>query len=124
MFKATGMRSWNLNADDLEKTFEFYKDVLGAEETQRHTIGDAAVARLKVGDSGIGLFDSSGGPRFGVPHHTFFGEGPGDPEELVRDLEVRGIKVEGVRHHGATTGYSIYVEDPGGNRIELSVDPN
>jgi catechol 2,3-dioxygenase-like lactoylglutathione lyase family enzyme len=123
MFKITGMRSWNMNADDLEKMVAFYRE-LGAEESARQTIGGAAVARLRVGGHGIGLFDASGGPRPGIPHHTFNCEGPADPEELTRELETRGIKVESVRREGEGPRYSLYVTDPSGNRLELSVSPS
>ena len=122
-FKVTGFRSWNLNADSLDAMIAFYRNVLGAEEVQRQTIGSAAVARLRLGPVGIGLFDASQGPRPGIPHHTFDFEGPADAETLVRELEARGVKVEGVRRHGEGPGYSVYINDPSGNRIELSTDP-
>jgi hypothetical protein len=31
--------------------------------------------------------------------------------------------VERIRMHGNGPGYSVYVDDPCGNRIELSIDP-
>ena len=124
MFEVTGIRSWNLNADDLEASVTFYQAVLGAEGSMRHSVAGADVARLKVGGFGIGLFDGSQGPRPGVPHHTFdFKGGPRDPQELEQELEAKGVKVDGVRPHGEGPGYSVYVVDPSGNRLELSTDP-
>ena len=123
MFKITGMRSWNLNADNLAETVAFYTDGLGATETGRQNIGGAEVVRLRLGEHGIGLFDGSQGSRPGVPHHTFTCEGPPDPEALTKDLAERGIKVDSVRIQGEGPGYSLYVLDPSGNRIELSVMP-
>jgi predicted enzyme related to lactoylglutathione lyase len=119
----TGLRSWNINAEDFESTVRFYQDVLGAEETMRHQIASANVARLKLGSTGLGLFDAKGGPRPGVPHHTFDFEGPREPDVMVKELEAKGIKVENIRMHGNGPGYSVYVYDPCGNRIELSTDP-
>ena len=58
----------------------------------------------------------------GVPHHTFDIEGPGDPKELIKELEAKGIKVDDLRLHGEGPGYSVYVIDPSGNRLELSKD--
>ena len=101
----------------------FYRE-LGAEEASRQTIGGAAVARLRVGSQGIGLFDGSGGPRPGVPHHTFSCEGPADPEALSRELAEHGIEVDSVRRQGEAPAYSVYVVDPSGNRLELSVSPS
>ena len=125
MYRFIDMRSWNLHATDLEQTVRFYQDVLGAEEVQRQDLNGTAVARLRVGQSGIGLFDASTSEFPGVPHHTFRFEGPTDPEIMIDELEKKGIKVEMVRRHGGGegSGYSLYVTDPGGNRIELSTDP-
>jgi predicted enzyme related to lactoylglutathione lyase len=123
MFKITGLRSWNLNASDLEAMVGFYRDKLGVDESGRQTIGGAEVVRLKAGEQGVGLFDSSEGPRPGIPHHTFSCEGPADPEEMTRELESRGIAVDSIRNEREGAGYSVYVVDPSGNRLELSVRP-
>ena len=87
------------------------------------TIAGANVVRLKLGSTGLGLFDAKGGPRPGVPHHTFDFEGPREPDAMVQELEAKGIKVENIRMHGNGPGYSVYVYDHCGNRIELSTDP-
>ena len=121
--KIKSMRSWNLNTEDLEASVRFYADVLGAEERGRQSIGGADVARLRLGATGIGLFDASQGPRPGVPHHTLDLDGPDDSGLLVKELEGRGVTVESVRRHGDGPGYSVYVSDPSGNRLELSWDP-
>ena len=119
MVKAKTVRSWNLNATNLEKSVEFYR-LLGAEEGNRHQVGGVDVVRLKLGDFGIGLFDASGGDRPGVPHHTIAIDGPDDPEDLKRELEGKGLTVANIRPH-RDSGYSLYVVDPSGNRIELSI---
>lgn len=123
MFKLLEMRSWNFHAEDLDATVKFYRDGLGADEAMRHTVAGVPVARMKVGGSGLGLFDASETRAPGVPHHTFSFEGPTDPQEMVRELKERGIEVEEIRVHGAGPGYSVYVTDPSGNRLELSTDP-
>jgi predicted enzyme related to lactoylglutathione lyase len=122
-YKVSGLRSWNMNAESFESVVRFYRDALGAEETTRHQVAGADVVRLKVGRTGLGVFDAKNGPRPGVPHHTFDFEGPRDPNAMVQELEAKGIKVENVRIHGSGPGYSVYVYDPCGNRIELSTDP-
>ena len=120
--KILRIRSWNFNADDLKQMARFYQDALGAEITAEQTIAGVKVYRLRAGDTGIGLFDSSEKRAPGVPHHTFDIEGPGDPNTLIKELEGKGLKVDGMRVHGQGPGYSVYVIDPGGNRIELSKD--
>ena len=44
-YKVTGLRSWNINAEDFESTVRFYQDVLGAEEAMRHQVAGANVVR-------------------------------------------------------------------------------
>jgi predicted enzyme related to lactoylglutathione lyase len=124
MFKITGLRSWNLNADNIEAMVSFYRDKLGISESGQQTIGGAQVIRLKAGPQGVGLFDSSQGPRPGIPHHTFTCQGPADPKDMTQELEARGIVVDAIRQDREGAGYSVYVVDPSGNRLELSVQPS
>jgi len=120
--KVLSLRSWNFHADNLDEMVKFYQDVLGAELRTKHTVRGVDVARLQLGGAGLGLFDASQKQASGVPHHTFDIEGPDDPEALVKELEAKGIKTDGIRPHGKGPGYSVYVVDPSGNRIELSRD--
>jgi catechol 2,3-dioxygenase-like lactoylglutathione lyase family enzyme len=41
---------------------------------------------------------------------------------LIKELDAKGIKVEETRVHGKGPGYSVYITDPNGNRVELSKD--
>ena len=124
MAKIVSLRSWNLNADNLDAMTKFYRDVLGAEVRTTHTVRGVKVNRLRLGGIGLGLFDAGEQRPEGVPHHTFEIEAPRDANELVRELEGKGAKVTEVRRHGDGPGYSVYVNDPSGNRLELSVDFN
>ena len=124
MAKILSLRSWNFHADNLDAMTKFYRDVLGAEVRTTHTVGGVKVSRLRLGGIGLGLFDTADRHAEGVPHHTFEIEAPRDSNELVRELEGRGAKVTEVRRHGDGPGYSVYVNDPSGNRLELSVDFN
>ena len=65
-YHLTGLRSWNIDAEDFEAMVRFYRDGLGAEETTRHQVAGANVVRLKLGSTGLGLFDAQDGPRPGV----------------------------------------------------------
>lgn len=123
MLKITGCRSWNMNADNLDEMVRFYREGLGAEEGRGHTVNGVQVAGLRLGSLSLGLFDASDGPRPGVPHHTFDFEGASDPNAAIKELETKGIKVDHIRVHGEGPGYSLYVDDPCGNHIELSTDP-
>ena len=117
--KILRMRSWNFHADDLDQMTRFYQDGLGAQIRATQTVAGVKVIRLQAGETGLGLFDASEKRAPRVPHHTFDIEGPGDPKELVKELEAKGLKVDDMRLHGEGPGYSLYVIDPGGNRLEL-----
>jgi len=100
----------------------FYQLALGAELRTQQTLVGVKVNRLRAGETGLGLFDASEKQFPGVPHHTFDIEGPSDPKQLIKELEAKGIKVDETRIHGQGPGYSVYVTDPNGNRVELSKD--
>jgi predicted enzyme related to lactoylglutathione lyase len=120
--KVLRMRSWNFHADNLDQMTRFYQNALGAEVRTQHTVGGVNVTRLRAGETGLGLFNAAEKRAPGVPHHTFDIEGPSDPKELINELEAKGIKVDDLRLHGEGPGYSVYVIDPSGNRLELSKD--
>jgi len=120
VFKVNGIRSWNINADSLDATVKFYRDLLGAPEGRTATINGVTVAHVDLGNLTLGIFDASEGPRPGVPHHTLNIAWPGEMDDVVKQLESQGIKVDGTRVHREDSGYSIYLDDPAGNRIELA----
>jgi predicted enzyme related to lactoylglutathione lyase len=122
IMKVLRMRSWNFHAENLDAMTRFYQDALGAELRTQHMVAGVKVNRLRAGETGLGLFDASEKRAPQVPHHTFDIEGPSDPKDLIKELATKGIKVDETRLHGEGPGYSVYVTDPCGNRLELSKD--
>lgn len=120
--KVLRMRSWNFHAENLDDMARFYQAAPNAEMRAEQTVAGVKVICLQAGDTGVGLFDAAGKRAPGVLHHTFDIEGPGDPQELIKQLDSKGIKTDGMRLHGQGPGYSVYVIDPSGNRLELSKD--
>jgi predicted enzyme related to lactoylglutathione lyase len=120
--KVLRLRSWNFQAPNLDTMTRFYQLALGADLRAEQTLAGVKVKRLRAGETGLGLFDASEKQFPGVPHHTFDIEGPSDANELIKELEAKGIKVDETRIHGEGPGYSVYVTDPNGNRVELSKD--
>lgn len=123
MSRLTQFRSWNFHAEDLDKTVQFYQDVLGATLRKVHKVAGVEVVRLNLGGAVLGVFDASRDRHPRVPHHTFEIDGPSEPEDFARELEARGAKVSEIRRHADGKGYSVYVIDPSGNRLELSSAP-
>ena len=123
MQRVEGLRSVNWNAPDLRAAERFYTEVLGGSVAKRHQVRGVDVTRVQLGDVTLGLFDASNGPSTGVPHHTLRMAWPAEAQAATAELEARGAAVEGPRLHGDGPGFSLYVQDPLGNRLELSYDP-
>lgn len=120
MSQLTQFRSWNFHAEDQDATVRFYREVLGATFRKAHKVSGVEVVRLDLAGVVLGVFDASGNRAPRVPHHTFEVDAPDEPEDFVKELEAKGAKVSEIRRHGDGKGYSVYVIDPAGNRLELS----
>lgn len=123
MLEVQGIRSVNWNAPDLRAAERFYTEVLGGKVNNRHQVRGVDVVRVRLGKTGIGLFDAGAGPSEGVPHHTLDMTWPADEASATAELARRGATVTDSRVHGDGPGFSLYVTDPLGNRLELSWDP-
>jgi catechol 2,3-dioxygenase-like lactoylglutathione lyase family enzyme len=123
MLRVEGIQSINWNAPDPAAAVRFYTEVLGGQVRARHQVRGVDVVRVRLGDLGIGLFDAAAGPAEGVPHHTLRMAWPADQSGATAALQTAGVPVEDVRVHGDGPGFSLYVTDPLGNRLELSWDP-
>jgi glyoxylase I family protein len=121
-----------LRVADLEKTARFYIDVLGARfEKHQEAIG---LYQLRVGTALIDLVPVSGklGSMGGAApkaegrnvDHICFRVLPWNGEEILAELQSRGIEAEIVSRYGAEgDGPSIYLSDPEGNALELKGPP-
>ena len=109
-----------LEVDDLDRAREFYRDVLGLEETLYgegregrywYLIGDSA--RLGLWTPQTGLAGGRGGAHvhfaMQVPREALDG--------ILERLRERGAEVEGPVQLGADR--AIYLTDPDGNVVEL-----
>ena len=105
----------------LDEMAGFYQTALGAEVKAQQTIAGVKVVRLQAGETGVGLFDAAEKRAPGVPHHTFDIEGPNDPQELIKELESKAIKTDGMRM-AKDRVIRFDIIDPSGNHIELSKD--
>jgi catechol 2,3-dioxygenase-like lactoylglutathione lyase family enzyme len=129
MPRAQSIRTFAINARDLQRAEEFYTRVLGAEvvrridpnEEQRQR-GRVREVDVQVGNFQVHIFDASAGPRPGVPHHTVVVPWR-EKEEAIREIQSAGAQVESTRDHPDGKGYSLYVKDPDGNLWELWAAP-
>ena len=125
MPQVQAIRTFAINANNLEKSEIFYTKVLAAKVIRRidPTVEQLQGGRVKevdveVGNLQVHIFDASKGPRPGVPHHTLSIPWK-EKDKAIQELEQAGSRVENTRDHADGKSYSLYVKDPDGNRWEL-----
>ena len=109
--------------DDLEKTVTFYKDVLGLQETRRHTSGRGSqLVFLKAPESEEEIelckFDESG-PVVVGPDLTHLAFEVDNLEKFASEAKAKGYPLSDGPHK--TSGGSIiaFIDAPEGYEIEL-----
>lgn len=108
---------------DLEKTVNFYKNVLGLEEIRRHTSGRGSqLVFLKAPDSAeeieICKFDESG-PVVVGPDLTHLAFEVDDLEKFARESASKGYPLSDGPHKTSGGGVIAFVDAPEGYEIEL-----
>lgn len=107
---------------DLEKTVAFYRDVLGLEETRRHTSGRGSqLVFLKAPGSEEEIelckFDESG-PVVVGPDLTHLAFEVEDLDEFARRAEAKGYPLSDGPHQ-SSSGRIAFIDAPEGYEIEL-----
>ena len=108
---------------DLEKTVSFYKDVLGLEETRRHTSGRGSQLvffKAPGSEEEIELckFDESG-PVVVGPDLTHLAFEVDDIEEFARHSASKGYPLSDGPHKSSSGGSIAFIDAPEGYEIEL-----
>src|SRR5207249_8683815 len=108
---------------DLEKTVAFYKDVLGLQETRRHTSGRGSqLVFLKAPESEEEIelckFDQSG-PVVVGPDLTHLAFEVDDLERFARETAAKGYPLSDGPHPHGRGGATAFIDAPEGYEIEL-----
>lgn len=108
-----------LNTTDIDRSLDFYRDVLGCELIR--ILPKPLMYQLRAGES---LIDLKSVPQLSRSHnldHFCLQITPFEPEVLIPFFERNWIVYGSVEQRNGATGYggSVYIEDPDGNRIEL-----
>lgn len=108
---------------DLEKTVSFYRDVLGLEETRRHTSGRGSqLVFFKAPGSQEEIelckFDESG-PVVVGPDLTHLAFEVDDIEEFARHSAAMGYPLSDGPHKNSNGGAIAFIDAPEGYEIEL-----
>ncbi len=114
---------------DLQRSRQFYGDVLGWNELPRGEMPFPAAAfssgrthhELLLIEVGPGAAPIPQGRRVGMYHFGLkVGETDDDLREVRDTLQAHGVTIVGASDHTVT--HSLYVLDPDGNEIELYID--
>lgn len=108
---------------DLEKTVEFYRDVLGLEETRRHTSGRGSqLVFFKAPNSEeeieICKYDASGPVQVG-PDLTHLAFEVDDIEAFAKRTAEKGYPLSDGPHYNSEGGGIAFIDAPEGYEIEL-----
>lgn len=108
---------------DLDRSLAFYKDVLGLQETSRHTSGRGSqLVFLKApgGDEEIELckFDESGPVQVG-PDLTHLAFEVDDLEAFAAEIAAKGYPLSDGPHRSSGGSVIAFVDAPEGYEIEL-----
>jgi catechol-2,3-dioxygenase len=112
----------------VERSRQFYRDVLGWKEVAEAFGGRAAMFSsgrthhelllIEVGEDAQPI---PAGRRVGLYHFGLkVGESDDELRDALRTLQERGATIVGSADHGVT--HSLYIHDPDGNEIELYID--
>lgn len=112
---------------DLDRTVEFYRDVLGLQEIRRHTSGRGSQLvffKAPGSDEEIEIckFDESGPVQVG-PDLTHLAFEVDDIEELARHTAARGYPLSDGPHENSAGGKIAFIDAPEGYEIELIQRP-
>ncbi len=116
----------HLKVSDLERSIEFYRDVLGFDVVQRYGSG---AAFLSAGGYhhhiGLNTWDSAGGSAppagaTGLYHVAILYPQRADLADALKRLVDREWPLSGASDHGVSQ--AIYLADPDGNGIEIYWD--
>ena len=108
---------------DLEKTVTFYKDVLGLQETSRHTSGRGSqLVFFKAPGSEeeieICKFDESGPVQVG-PDLTHLAFEVDDIEEFAKHCSAKGYPLSDGPHKSPSGSAIAFIDAPEGYEVEL-----
>jgi catechol 2,3-dioxygenase-like lactoylglutathione lyase family enzyme len=134
MFKITAMDHIVLNVEDIDRSLNFYTQVLGLEpeRVDQFRRGEVRFPSVRVSpETIIDLFPMQPGQVLGgsgLPNMNHFTMvvGEADFETFQKHLAEHGVAIDegpGRRWGARGNGLSVYFTDPDGNRIEVRCYP-
>ncbi len=126
--KIFGIDHVALNVRDLQKSLEFYTNILGLKISERENQKPGIEYFLDCGSSLVGLIqgDFKGGEHFfrndglGANHFSFRVHAK-DFDGIVAELKERQVPIHFSKKRDKS--WSVYFSDPDGNKLEMTAWP-
>ena len=113
--KVTGINHVVLHVNDVDRSVEFYMEVLGFESRNISAGGERKMSFLRCGMQGLDLFEVAGDVHGGKEmNHMALNVEVADVDAVIAGLEAVGI--EGSER---TRRNSVFIHDPDGHQIEM-----
>lgn len=112
-----------LRVQDMERSLQFYTQVLGCNEERR--VNEIGLVQLRAGSALIDLIPATEDPQ-SAPNmdHFCIRVRPFDPARLKNYLQAYASGEVEQRYGAQGMGQSLYINDPDGNVVELKEDCN
>ena len=109
-------------AEDLERTLDFYCDLLGLEQGHRPDLGFPGAWLYANGQAVLHVYSNRPMPaaRAGVIDHMAFSAR--GLKAVKARFDARGVKYDLRQQRGAGT-WQLFCHDPNGAKVELDFDP-
>jgi glyoxylase I family protein len=122
-FATLGLDHIVLKVGDMDRTIAFYCAVLGCREERR--VERIGLVQLRAGRSMIDLVPATGDRTGGDIDHFAIRIAPWEPDSIRAHLSGHGYETEppAMRYGAEGNGWSIYVQDPDGNTVEMKGPP-
>ena len=128
MIKPLGIDHIALNVRNIDQSLKFYTEILGLKISERENQKPGLEYFLDCGPSLVGLIQG----KEGVDDHFLKHEGLGgnhfsmrvktqDFDQALEELKQRGVTIHFFKKREKS--WSIYFEDPDGNKLEITAWP-
>jgi catechol 2,3-dioxygenase-like lactoylglutathione lyase family enzyme len=113
--KVTGINHVVLHVNDVDRSVEFYMEVLGFESRNISAGGERKMSFLRCGMQGLDLFEVAGDVHGGKEmNHMALNVEADNLDEVVEKLEKAGVEAS-----ERTPRNSVFIHDPDGHQIEM-----
>jgi len=114
--RVTGINHVVLHVTDVERSRQFYMEVLGFEDRNISVGSSMKASFLRCGIQGLDLFEISGGDAHGGKemNHMALCVAADDLDEIIAALSNAGVECS-----EKTPRNTVFISDPDGHRIEM-----